>query len=562
MAAGRGTTIGNAILWLRGDNTDLKKKVGASLKLTQQAFQKMGEGMKRAGRAFTVIGAATSAAIFGLAKLGATAEENENLFEVSMGGMADAARKWSIEVAKALKTNQFAVRKQVATLNVMLKSMGLSEEAAYDMAKSMTVLTLDMASFYNLPTEEAFEKLQAGITGEAEPLKWLGILINETSVKIYAASKGIGTMTGGLDANAKQLIILSNELSINTAKVLRSKKTTEEKRLALDKLNMAFETKSAKLGEINVKLGETDKVMARYGLIMERTTAAQGDMARTLGSTMNQMRALKEKTVEMATFLGMVLSPVIGIISEALFPVVEKMGAWIEANKEMLKSKVVEAMKAFMGALRELWDFLSPVVSKLWEWMKANPELAAKIAVVATGVAALGVVFGPVLIVLGSVVSAIGSGIGLAAGSGTLIFAFAAAALAVGALAQALLNKNGQNFLNDWVDSLPGVKGKIDKFFDWLVSDVNEVIDAFRSLKEWMGFESSMGHGASGNNIDPQVVPKSIRDRQWENLEGAGASGISISIGTMAVREEADIERVALRLRDLTRQEMFVRGRR
>ncbi len=105
------------------------------------------------------------------------AVESENLFEESMGGMADSAREWSKQLRKDLGLNEYEVRKNVATFNVMFDSMGISEDAAYDMATGMSQLAYDMASFYNLPTEEAFQKLQAGITGEAEPLKRLGILV-------------------------------------------------------------------------------------------------------------------------------------------------------------------------------------------------------------------------------------------------------------------------------------------------------------------------------------------------------------------------------------------------
>lgn len=48
-----------------------------------------------------------------------------------------------------------------------------------------------MASFYNLKPEEAFNKLKSGISGEAEPLKALGILVNDNTIKTYAYTNGI-----------------------------------------------------------------------------------------------------------------------------------------------------------------------------------------------------------------------------------------------------------------------------------------------------------------------------------------------------------------------------------
>ena len=96
--------------------------------------------------------------------------ESESLFKVSMEGMEGSARAWSESLSSSLGLNAFEVRKNVGTLNTMFRSMGLGEQGAYDMATSLTELANDMASFYNLSTDEAFTKLTAGITGETEPL--------------------------------------------------------------------------------------------------------------------------------------------------------------------------------------------------------------------------------------------------------------------------------------------------------------------------------------------------------------------------------------------------------
>ena len=110
-----------------------------------------------------------------ISKAAIEATESENLFEVSMGKMAQSARKWSNETARALGLNAYEIRKNVGILNTMLNSMGLSESKAYKFSKALTKLTYDLASFYNLNTEDAFQKIQAAISGESEPLKRLGI---------------------------------------------------------------------------------------------------------------------------------------------------------------------------------------------------------------------------------------------------------------------------------------------------------------------------------------------------------------------------------------------------
>lgn len=179
--------------------------------------------------------------------------ESESLFEVSMGEMASDAREWSKDLASSLGLNEFAVRKNVGVLNTMFKSMGLGKKPALDMSKQMVQLSEDMASFYNLPVEEAFTKLQAGITGEAEGLKRLGILVDETTVKQYALRTGM----------IKQGQEMTNQ----------------------------------------------QKVAARYAVILEQTSDAQGDLARTMESPTNQLRRLSNEFDQAKIALGQALQP-------------------------------------------------------------------------------------------------------------------------------------------------------------------------------------------------------------------------------------------------------------
>jgi len=223
------------------------------------AFKRLGNQVDRAKRLMTTFGRqikramiVSAIAIAGLGaaliKLGIDAVESENLFRESFGGMADAARAWSEEISKRLGLNEFKIRKQAATFFVMVNSMGLTEDAAFDLSKGLTQLAYDMASFYNLKPEEAFEKLRAGISGESEPLKRLGILVLENTIKETAYAKAIL-------ATGRQLT-------------------------------------------------QAEKVMARYQAIMEQTTKAQGDMARTAKDPANVLRRVRESFTEMGTKIG------------------------------------------------------------------------------------------------------------------------------------------------------------------------------------------------------------------------------------------------------------------
>ena len=90
-----------------------------------------------------------------LVKWGADVIETDNLFKVSMGSMVKEAEAWAAGISKQLRLNQNDVKQYLGTFNVMLTSLGLATDAAYDMSKGLVQLAYDMASFYNLKPEEA-----------------------------------------------------------------------------------------------------------------------------------------------------------------------------------------------------------------------------------------------------------------------------------------------------------------------------------------------------------------------------------------------------------------------
>lgn len=226
--------------------------------------------------------------------------ESEQLFEVSMGRMADKARSWSDKISGELGLNPYEMRKNVGMLNTMFGSMGLGEQEAYDMATSLTQLANDMASFYNIDTEEAFTKLRAGITGETEPLKRLGILVDEQTIAQYALKSGIS-------------------------------KTGKE-------------------------LTQQQKLQARYGAIMQQTMKAQGDLARTMDSPTNQLRILNNQFDQAKIALGQALQP-------ALISVLPVMTNFATGLANVLSGAGVDGANPLSAAIVSLADATAAVRS-------------------------------------------------------------------------------------------------------------------------------------------------------------------------------------------------------
>lgn len=299
--------IGEAWIEITARTQKLRDALGRARLRIGAFVSSMITKVKRMAKIFAVAFVALGVTLI---KFASDAEESENLFTESMGDMAKSTRKWSNELSKALGLNAFEIRKMVSTFNIMLKSMGIGGEKAAEMSKGLTLLANDMASFFNLKPEEAFQKLQSGITGEVEPLKRLGIIVNETTTKTHALTLGM-----------------------------------------------------VEQGEA---LTETQKILARYSLIMKQTTAAQGDLARTQGAFANTWRRLKSQIVETAIAIGTVFLPDVtkatGKLADFVNKSREKMVAWVVDMREGI-AKWIEKMGGAEGIVNRIKAAFATLVS-------------------------------------------------------------------------------------------------------------------------------------------------------------------------------------------------------
>ena len=220
--------------------------------------------------------------------------EVQNVVDVTFGSATEAINSWSKECFAAYGMNEVSAKRYAGTIGAMLKSSGLAGDAIVDMSKDMVGLAGDMASFYNLDLETAFEKIRSGISGETEPLKQLGINMSVANLEAYALSQGITTAY--------------NEMS------------------------------------------QAEQVMLRYNYLMSTTADAQGDFARTQDSYANQTRLLSESWLEFTGVMAEQLLPVLTTIVSWLNNIV----AFLTENADMV-SAVLVGLATTVGILAVAW---------------------------------------------------------------------------------------------------------------------------------------------------------------------------------------------------------------
>lgn len=235
--------------------------VEAQTNKIKNAFSKIG---KAVGLALSV----TAIISFGKSciELGSDLAEVQNVVDVTFGAMSETINRFARDALEEFGLSETSAKRYTSTMGAMLKSMGFTTQAAADMSMEMTGLAADMASFHNLDSETAFEKIRSGISGETEPLKQLGINMSVANLEAFALSQGI---TKAYNAMTQQ-----------------------------------------------------EQAMLRYNYLMQATADAQGDFARTSDSWANQVRVLTERFNALKAAIGQgliaVLTPVIRVLNSLL----------------------------------------------------------------------------------------------------------------------------------------------------------------------------------------------------------------------------------------------------
>lgn len=262
--------------------------------------------------------------------------EVQNVVDVTFAEGAEEVNKWSKSALDAFGLNELSAKRYSSTLGAMMKSSGLAGDEVRKMSMDMTALAGDMASFYNLSGDEAFEKIKSGLSGETEPLKALGINMSDANLQTFAYSQGINKLTKDMS--------------------------------------------------------QAEKVQLRYGYLLSVTSDAQGDFARTQDSFSNQTKLLAEKwnafRGEMATGLLPVLTMVIQVMNN-MITVAQAVYDFISANWSVfapLIYGIVGALTIFVTYLTlvKTWSLICASAQAVWNAvMMANPIMLIVMAIMA-----------------------------------------------------------------------------------------------------------------------------------------------------------------------------------
>ena len=123
--------------------------------------------------------------------IGSDITEVENVVNVAFGGMADKAYEFAQTAKEQFGISELSALKYSGTMMAILNSSGVDQSAAAEMSTTLTGLAGDLASFYNIAQDDAWDKIMSAMAGEVEPMRRLGVSMTVANMEAYALSQGI-----------------------------------------------------------------------------------------------------------------------------------------------------------------------------------------------------------------------------------------------------------------------------------------------------------------------------------------------------------------------------------
>ena len=244
--------------------------------------------------------------------LGSDLQEVQNVVDVTFGNMSDRINEFAKNAITQFGLSELAAKQYASTMGAMLKSMGFNQADVLEMSTTLAGLAGDIASFYNLTGDEAFTKIRAGISGETEPLKQLGINLSVANLEAFALAQGL--------------------------------------------------TKSYNA------MTEQEKAMLRYNYLLKTTADAQGDFARTSDSWANQTRILTEQFNSLKATIGQglinVLTPVVKFLNVVLAKLQSVANTFKALTEYLFGKKATQQASSNLGAVEDGYSGVADATKK------------------------------------------------------------------------------------------------------------------------------------------------------------------------------------------------------
>jgi len=286
------------------------KQANASFATLQNSIGSLSRNFAVAGVAIGAAGAFLGKAVNSASNL----SESVNAVNVAFGSSAKSILALGENAATSLGLSKTEFNEAAVAFSSFAERIVGKGGDTTKFIQELTTRAADFASVYNLKggVAEALERFRSGLAGQTEPLAKFGVNLLDSEVKAYAVQAGIAA--------------------------------------------------------VGKELTATEKVQARFGLLMQETSKTAGDFANTSDGLANGMRRLQSQVADTQAEIGTQLLPVL----EGIMPTVRELAT-------EFGQKLSDAVKAvdWKSVITAVADFTTTVVTNIEQITKTIGVLFA-----------------------------------------------------------------------------------------------------------------------------------------------------------------------------------------
>jgi hypothetical protein len=298
----------SVLLTIQGDIRDIKSKFsqveGAVKKLsrtTKTQTNMMSKQFQGVGNIMhAVMGAVVvrkfTQGLTAAAKAASDLESQTAKFKTVFRGSLDVANKDVETLRENFAMSEREARQYMAAVQDLLVPMGMARNEAAALSGGIVKLSADLGSFNKMPTEQVMMNIQAALTGQYRAMRKYGVVLLDTDVRQRAVNDGL--------ANSSE------------------------------------------------EVTALQKAMTAYKMILEQTTDAQGDMARTFDEYANVQKRTNAALEDFKASVGKNVTPALGFWKLQLVKILElttdvmdiynKEAVEVASGQDKIKQKIVE----------------------------------------------------------------------------------------------------------------------------------------------------------------------------------------------------------------------------
>jgi len=146
------------------------------------------------------------------------AEAVDGAFEQVFRDMPAEASKATAAISNEFGRLETDIKDNFTQLRAVVTALGVDAQTSLGIVDQLQRRSLDMAAFKDVSDAEAFRAVISGITGETEPLKRFGVVLNETAVATELVRLGFKGKTKDASESAK-VVARANIILRQTAEV-------------------------------------------------------------------------------------------------------------------------------------------------------------------------------------------------------------------------------------------------------------------------------------------------------------------------------------------------------